>query len=84
MTKTIASLAHIHAQMGELKKLRPGTIFSVGGNFYGVVMNAGHIIPGGGSCLSYVKPGETKNRIGEINAAVMRGDTIKTWKPEGV
>ena len=77
-----ASIAHVHEQMGKLKDLKPGTVFSVAGHFYEVIMCAGQTMPGGEFYLSYVAPGGTKNRISEITAAIMRGGTIKTWKPE--
>ena len=81
MPNTIGSLAHIHEQMGRLKALRPGTMFSVDGNFYEVTLKVSQTTPD--PYFSYVTPGETKNRIGEINAAIMRGGTIETWNPKG-
>lgn len=77
-----ASIAHVYEQMGKLKDLKPGSIFSVAGHFYEVIMCAGQTMPGGEFYLSYVTPGETKNQISEITAAIMRGGDIKTWKPE--
>lgn len=77
-----ASIAHVYEQIGKLKDLKPGAIFSIAGHFYEVIMCAGQTMPGGEFYLSYVTPGETKNQTGEITAAIMRGGTIKTWKPE--